>query len=112
MDRGNAAVASAIDGLHPAVLRLIGLTCEGGARHGRWTGVCGSLASDPLAVPLLLGLGVGELSATPAQVPDIKALVSALSLEDCRGLAARALECASAGEVRALSREFLKEQGA
>ncbi|WP_231635609.1 phosphoenolpyruvate--protein phosphotransferase [Novosphingobium sp. ST904] len=112
MDRGNAAVASAIDGLHPAVLRLIALTCEGGARHGRWTGVCGSLASDPLAVPLLLGLGVGELSATPAQVPDIKALVTGLDMERCRALAARALECGSAGEVRALVREFLKEQGA
>ncbi|WP_395397351.1 phosphoenolpyruvate--protein phosphotransferase [Novosphingobium sp. BL-8A] len=112
MDRGNAAVASAIDGLHPAVLRLIGLTCEGGSRGGRWTGVCGSLASDPLAVPLLLGLGVAELSATPAQVPDIKALVAGLRIDRCRELAAAALECATAGEVRELAREFLKEQGA
>ncbi len=112
MDRGNAAVAAAIDGLHPSVLRLIALTCEGSARHGRWTGVCGSLASDPLAVPLLLGLGVAELSATPAQVPDIKALVTGLDIESCRHLAARALECASAAEVRELAREFLKEHGA
>lgn len=112
MDRGNSAVASAIDGLHPAVLRLIALTCEGGARHGRWTGVCGSLASDPLAVPLLLGLGVAELSATPAQVPDIRALVTGLTIESCRALAAQALECGSAAEVRELVREFLKEQGA
>lgn len=112
MDRGNSAVAPAIDGLHPAVLRLIALTCEGGARHGRWTGVCGSLASDPLAVPLLLGLGVAELSATPAQVPDIKALVTGLNIEKCRALAVQALECASAAEVRALAREFLREQGA
>ncbi|WP_243652739.1 phosphoenolpyruvate--protein phosphotransferase [Novosphingobium sp. PhB165] len=112
MDRGNSAVAADIDGLHPAVLRLIGLTCEGGSRGGRWTGVCGSLASDPMAVPLLLGLGVAELSATPAQVPDIKALVAGLQIERCRQLAADALECASAGEVRELMRKFLEEQGA
>jgi phosphocarrier protein FPr/phosphocarrier protein len=60
MDRGNPAVAGGIDGLDPAVLRLIGQTCTGAARHGTWVGVCGGLASDPLAVPILIGLGVSE----------------------------------------------------
>jgi phosphocarrier protein FPr/phosphocarrier protein len=84
MDRGNPAVAGGIDGLDPAVLRLIGQTCTGAARHGTWVGVCGGLASDPLAVPILIGLGVSELSAAPAMVPEIKALVRALTMEDCR----------------------------
>jgi phosphocarrier protein FPr/phosphocarrier protein len=106
MDRGNARVAAAIDGLHPAVLRLIAQTCEGAARHGRWTGVCGSLASDPVAVPLLLGLGVTELSASPALVADIKALVMRLKLDDCRALAREALECGSPQDVRALVAQF------
>lgn len=106
MDRGNAAVAGSIDGLHPSVLRLIAQTCQGAARHGKWTGVCGSLASDPLAVPILVGLGVVELSATPAIVPEIKALVSALTLEQARAHAAAALECATAADVRTLARGF------
>ncbi|UYY58193.1 phosphoenolpyruvate--protein phosphotransferase [Sphingomonas sp. S2-65] len=106
MDRGNAAVASAVDGLHPAVLRLIADTCRGARAHGRWIGVCGGLASDPLAVPILLGLGVTELSATPAIVPDIKALVSSLTREAVRSHAAAALGCATAADVRSLAREF------
>ncbi len=106
MDRGNASVASAIDGLHPAVLRLIADTCKGAASKGRWTGVCGGLASDPLAVPILIGLGVTELSATAAIVPEIKALVSGLRIEAVRAHAQAALACATAADVRALAREF------
>lgn len=107
MDRGNAAVAAGIDGLHPAVLRLIDATCRGAAKHGRWTGVCGGLASDPLAVPLLVGLGVTELSAAPAQVAEIKAVVAGLSHAAARELALRALTMSSAAEVRAAAREFV-----
>jgi phosphocarrier protein FPr/phosphocarrier protein len=106
MDRGNPAVAPGIDGLHPAVLRLIAQTCEGGRRHGRWTGVCGGLASDPLAIPILIGLGVTELSSAPAMVPEVKALVATLTLDACRAHAAAALDCHSAAAVRTLAREF------
>ncbi|WP_267393729.1 MULTISPECIES: phosphoenolpyruvate--protein phosphotransferase [unclassified Sphingomonas] len=106
MDRGNPAVAAALDGLHPAVLRLIAQTCDGAGRHDRWVGVCGGLASDPLAIPILLGLGVTELSSAPAMVPEIKALVATLTLEACRQHAAAALGCRSAAEVRTLAREF------
>jgi phosphoenolpyruvate-protein phosphotransferase len=110
MDRANPAVASALDGLHPAVLRLIEQTCRGGAMRGRWTGVCGSLASDPLAVPILLGLGVTELSAAPGVVPTIKARVREVSLDACREHAREALACASATEVRALARRFASRE--
>lgn len=106
MDRGNAAVAAGIDGLHPAVLGLIAQTCAGAARHDRWVGVCGGLASDRLAIPLLLGLGVTELSAAPQFVPDLKALVRRLSVADCRVHAAQALALESAADVRALARRF------
>jgi len=106
MDRGNPAVASGIDGLHPAVLRLIAQTCKGGAVHGRWTGVCGGLASEPLAVPILIGLGVTELSCAPAIIPEIKALVATLGMEACRAHATACLACTSAAQVRTLAREF------
>jgi phosphocarrier protein FPr/phosphocarrier protein len=103
MDRGNASVAAQIDALHPAVLRLIEKAAEGGARHGRWTGVCGGLASDLAAVPILIGLGVRELSATANQVADIKALVASMTLEECQALARKALAAKSPAEVRALA---------
>ena len=106
MDRGNPAVASDLDGLHPAVLRLIARTCKGGAVHGKSTGVCGGLASDPLAVPILIGLGVTELSSAPALVPEIKALVATLTIDACRAHAAAAMNCISAADVRTLARSF------
>jgi phosphoenolpyruvate-protein kinase (PTS system EI component) len=111
MDRGNPAVAGGIDGLDPSVLRLIAQTCRGADAHGKWVGVCGGLASDLAAVPLLLGLGVSELSAAPAMVPQVKALVRGVTLAQCRGLAASALQAGGAGQVRAGSAVFLGELG-
>jgi phosphoenolpyruvate-protein kinase (PTS system EI component) len=107
MDRGNAAMAPRIDGLHPAVLALIAKVGAAGERHGKLVAVCGGLASDPLAAPILLGLGVRELSVVPTLIPALKARVSALTLDDCRRLAARALELDSAEAVRQLAREVL-----
>ncbi len=103
MDRGNPAVAAGIDALHPGVLRLIAQAAAGAALHGRWTGVCGGLASDLGAVPILIGLGVRELSVTSGQIADIKALVSSVTLDHCQSLARLALAAASPGEIRALT---------
>jgi multiphosphoryl transfer protein len=101
-DRGNAAVATMVDPLHPAVLRLIGRTVEGARRHGRWVGVCGGLASEPRAAPLLVGLGVTELSAVPAAVPAVKAAVRARTLAACEAIASNALAATCPSAVRAL----------
>jgi phosphocarrier protein FPr/phosphocarrier protein len=107
MDRGNAAVAPRVDGLHPAVLALIARVGEAGEKRGKLVAVCGGLASDPVAAPLLLGMGVRELSVVPSFLPSLKARVSALKLADCRDLAARALRLDSAEAVRRLAREVL-----
>ncbi len=104
MDRGHADLATRIDGVHPAVLRLIEATARGAATHARPLAVCGGLASDPEAIALLLGLGVTELSVVPGVIPRIKALVNTHELDRCRALAERALELSSAAEVRALLR--------
>jgi phosphoenolpyruvate-protein kinase (PTS system EI component) len=109
-DRTNPAVAAGLDGLHPAVLRLIDETVRGGAAHGRWTGVCGGLAADPEAVPLLIGMGVTELSVPGATVAETKALVRTLDLSKCRAVAAQALTAPDAAAVRALV-SSLSEQG-
>ena len=106
MDRGNAALAARQDGLHPAVLRLIARTAEAAHRFGRMVGVCGELGSDPSAVPILVGLGVDELSVSVPLIPAVKAQVRNLSHGAAKALAARALDCATAQEVRALARTF------
>jgi phosphoenolpyruvate-protein phosphotransferase len=106
-DRTNCGVSAMLDGLHPAVLRLIRLAAEGATAHNRWLGACGGLASDPVAVPILLGLGVTELSVAPAAVPTIKATVRTLRLDDCRKLAERACAASSAAGVRAIAGEAI-----
>ena len=100
MDRGNPALAARADSFHPAVLRLIAMTGAAGTRHGKWVGVCGSMASQTLAAPLLAGLGVTELSATASAVPSIKAVLRSVAMEDCRKAAETALGMDSAEAVR------------
>lgn len=105
MDRCQPELAALADGLHPAVLRLISIAAAGAAKHGKWLGVCGALAGNPLAVPLLVGLGVTELSVDPVSVPGIKARVRGLDYQLCRRRAEEILALESAQAVRAASRE-------
>lgn len=104
MDRTNPALAARVDGMHPAVLRLIAQAAQGAASHGKWLGVCGATASDPLAVPLLIGLGATELSVSPAVIPEIKAAIRRLDVSECRKVAQAALQANSPDAVRALVR--------
>jgi phosphoenolpyruvate-protein phosphotransferase/dihydroxyacetone kinase phosphotransfer subunit len=101
-DRGNDRVATLADALHPAVLRLVRMVVEAADTHGRWVGVCGEVAGDPVAVPILLGLGVRELSVAPPAVAAIKQAVREADLGQARALAVSALGLESAGAVRAL----------
>ena len=102
MDRGHPKLAPQVDGLNPAVLRLIGHTAKGAAPLKKMVGVCGGIASDPHAVPILIGLGVTELSVSLPSIPAVKAQIRALRLDACKELAERALAAESAEEVRAL----------
>ena len=108
-DRTNPAVAAGLDGLHPAVLRLIDATVRGGAAHGRWTGVCGGLAAVPEAAPILIGLGVTELSVPAAAIAETKALVRTLDGARYRALAAQALAASDAAAVRALVTSVMEQ---
>ena len=103
MDRGHSELAARLDALHPAVLRLIARTAEGAQTRKRMVAVCGGLASDPVAASILIGLGVHELSAVPAVVPRLKALIRKLTMADCADIARQALEQSSAEAVRALA---------
>ena len=102
MDRGHPKLAPQVDGLSPAVLRLIAHTVRGAQPLGRRVGVCGAIASDPGAVPILLGIGVDELSVSLPAIPAVKAQIRGLRLDECQRLAERALAAESAQEVRAL----------
>ena len=102
MDRGHPKLASRIDSLHPAVLRLIAMTVEGARAENRRTAICGGIASDITAIPLLLGLGVNELSVSVPSLPLVKARIRELNLADCHTLAQQALTMEDAAPVRAL----------
>jgi multiphosphoryl transfer protein len=110
MDRGNPALASRLDALHPAVLRLIAAAAQAGRSKGRDVAVCGGLASDPIATPILIGLGVNELSGVLSIVPRLKALIRTVSREACEALAKRALEAESATDVRRLAAEWVTRE--
>jgi phosphocarrier protein FPr/phosphocarrier protein len=99
-DRTHPLLAAKLDALHPAVLRLVGRVCEAAQAAGRPVSMCGGLASEPAAAPLLAGLGAGALSATPAAVPAVKDALRRVTLAQCRALAARALLLESAAAVR------------
>ena len=109
-DRTNPAVAAGLDGFDPAVLRLIDETVRGADRHARVTGVCGGLAAIPEAVPILLGLGVIELSVPAASIAEIKAIVRSLDLGECRNLAADALAASDPNAVRGLASQILERR--
>jgi phosphocarrier protein FPr len=101
-DRTNPKVAPLADACHPAVLRQIKRVVEAAQSNGIWVGVCGELAGDPDAIPILLGLGVDELSMSPPSIPIAKEIVRDWSVSHAQSLAAQALDLDSAETVRTL----------
>lgn len=99
VDRVNDRVAHLYEPTHPAVLKLIKHTIEAGHARGIWVGICGQMASDPIVTPLLLGLGIDELSMAPSSVPVVKDIVRSIAWEQARILADEALAAGSAAEV-------------
>ena len=108
VDRLNARIAHLYEPTHPAILRLIKLTTDAARANGIWTGICGEMAGDPALTPLLLGLGVNEISVTSASVPRIKHLIRRLKLSEATDLAAFALGCESGAEILGRSREMAR----
>lgn len=101
-DRTNPHVAGLGDACHPAVLRQIRSVAQAAHAHGKWVGICGELGGDPAGLPLLLGLGLDELSMTPHSIPGAKAIIRRWSAPEARALADEALRLDSAEAVRQL----------
>lgn len=106
VDRLNERVARLYQPTHPAVVRLIHMTVQAANRHGRPVGVCGEMAGEPALVPLLVGLGVHELSVTPALIPAVKFLLRRLRLSEAQEIAQFALGCSTGLEIHQRSREL------
>lgn len=104
MDREHSDLAARIDGLHPAVLRTMRMVAEVAQAKQREVAVCGGIASDPVAVPILVGLGIHELSCVPTMIPQVKSAIRALRIDACQRIAQRALAAKTAEEVRSLVR--------
>jgi len=102
VDRTNPELAPLADSLHPAMLRMIDQVVKAAHRRHRWVGVCGEMASDLWAVPLLVGLGIDELSVHPPAVARVKALVRSLDAAECARAARAALKLDSGAAVRRL----------
>ncbi len=106
VDRLNPRIAQLFEPTHPAVLRLIRRTVEAAHAHGRWVGVCGEMAGEPVLAPLLIGLGADELSAAPARVPAVKFVIRRLKRAEAAELAAWALERDTGREILTRCREL------
>ncbi len=105
VDRNNERLGYLWDPLQPAVLYLIKKAIDDAHREGKWVGLCGEMASDLDAVPLLLGMGLDEFSVNPVAIPKVKALIRSLAFHDMQDLVERALQLPTAAAIRALVRE-------
>ena len=108
VDRLNEKIAHLYEPAHPAILNLIHMTAQAGRKNGIWTGVCGEMASDLAMVPLLLGLGVDELSVAPAYLPQVKFLIRHLELPKAQELAEWARHQETDVEILARAQEFVR----
>jgi phosphotransferase system enzyme I (PtsI) len=101
VDRVNEKIAHLYEPTHPAILRLLRIITEAAHAHHIWVGVCGEMAGDVALVPLLLGLGVDELSAAATLVPRVKRAVQSLAIPECRDLVEETLKLNTASEILA-----------
>jgi phosphotransferase system enzyme I (PtsI) len=108
VDRVNESVAQLYEPTHPAILRLIRSVVEAGHNNNIWVGLCGEMAGDPLYVPLLVGMGLDELSVSASALPRVKEVIRRLQLTDAQELAAATLHTTRASEVRAMLSALLQ----
>ena len=109
VDRLNEKISHLYEPTHPGILRLIKTTVDAGKTNGIWTGVCGEMASDLSMVPLLIGLGVGELSVTPSMVPRVKMLIRSINMSKAKELANLAIDIDSPKEIHRRAEELSME---
>jgi phosphotransferase system enzyme I (PtsI) len=105
-DRTNESVAYLYDHFHPSVIRLIRKVVEEAHSHGKWVGVCGELASDPLAIPLLIGLDIDELSMQPHSVLRARKVITEVTYSECKTLAKQVVDLKNPEKIHSLLTDF------
>ena len=111
VDRMNESIGSLYQPLHPGVLRLIKHVIDASHEQGKFTGMCGELASDPVATMILLGLGLDEFSMTASSIPLIKKILRSVSKAECEEVANKALAMDTAEEITEYAKSVLAEKG-
>ena len=111
VDRMNEAIGSLYQPLHPGVIRLIKHVIDASHEQGKFTGMCGELASDPVATMILLGLGLDEFSMTASSIPLIKNILRSVSKAECEEVANKALTMDTAEEITGYAKSVLIEKG-
>lgn len=109
VDRMNEKIANLYEPFHPAVLRLIKNVIDASHRAGKWTGMCGEMAGDPLAAPILLGMGLDEFSMSATSISQVKKVIRSLTYDQAREIANKALEMESPGEIKEMVNKVLEE---
>lgn len=110
VDRMNEKVGYLYDHLHPAIIRLAQIVIEASHREGKWTGMCGGMAGDPLVAPLLIGLGLDEWSMVAGSIKKVKQVVSQVNRPECQKLLGEVLELSTTEDVRKKLEDFRKEK--
>ncbi len=110
IDRGNNLVASIYQELNPAIIRTIKGIIDAGHKHGKWVGMCGEMAGNPVATMLLVGLGLDELSVAPAVLPEIKKIIRSFKYKEAKGIADRVLSLPTEKEIKQYLGSVLKEK--
>ncbi|MDH4037542.1 MAG: phosphoenolpyruvate--protein phosphotransferase [Candidatus Krumholzibacteria bacterium] len=108
VDRGNSKIAHLYQHLHPSILRLLRITVEAARRKGVEVSVCGEMAGDPLAVPVLIGLGIDGFSVSPNVIPEVKRIIRSVTFDACRALVRRTTKFRTTAEIEAEIEAFLK----
>ena len=110
VDRGNERIASLYTNYHPSVLKLIKETVEIAHKNDIWVGLCGEMAGDPLIVPFLVGVGLDELSMTPAVIPEVKKMIRSIRYNSAKRLTEEILEFSRAEEIKNELMKYFKKE--
>ena len=108
VDRGNSKIAHLYQHLHPSIVRLLRLTAAAARRHRIHLSVCGEMAGDLLAVPILVGLGIDEFSVSPNVIPEVKRVIRSVTYDECRALVRRVSNLRTTAEIEAEIETFMK----
>jgi len=107
-DRGSQKVSYLYQPLNPSILRLVKLAIDGAHSQGKWCGMCGEMAGDPISAPVLLGLGLDEFSMSASSILPARKMINSLSFKEMEEVAKKALALSTMEEVKSLVEKYLK----